>query len=241
MSTIVENIDTLILPRFLLNDTYPYPEGIQLEFKKSFHSNQHSKYRETICAFLNTNGGHIIYGILDNCVINGCLLTENERDTILLFVDSLYTILKSTNSQNIPKHSIKIRFEEIAKNMYIIIITCYPQENVTCQFLNGDSWVRMNASNMKNKYGKLYMIQDVANIKEKYHKRQLDLIQQYTKQYNKCEADTIIRISNILYKKQNVEKVLDNKNKNNYMNIILFGCLSGIGFSVLIFKIIQFI
>ena len=58
-----ESIDKYIIPRFLLNEIYPYSEGIQVEFKKSFHINQHYKYRETICAFLNTNSGIIIYGI----------------------------------------------------------------------------------------------------------------------------------------------------------------------------------
>ena len=74
-----ESIDKYIIPRFLLNEIYPYSEGIQLEFKKSFHINQHYKYRETICAFLNTQGGLIIYGIDDNCQILGCYLTDKEK------------------------------------------------------------------------------------------------------------------------------------------------------------------
>ena len=78
-----ESIDKYIIPRFLLNEIYPYSEGIQLEFKKSFHINQHYKYRETICAFLNTQGGLIIYGI-DECISS--LQHHNEVTDAWLFI-----------------------------------------------------------------------------------------------------------------------------------------------------------
>ena len=38
MSLVTDDINTLLLPRYLLNCKYPYPEGTQLEFKKTFHS-----------------------------------------------------------------------------------------------------------------------------------------------------------------------------------------------------------
>lgn len=222
------SIDKLLLPRYLLNDTYPYPESSQLEFKKSFHVNQTSKYRETICAFLNTEGGHIIYGILDNCVINGCTLTELEKDTILLFVDGIYTILKNTDGGNIPKDAIKVYFEEIAKNMYIVIISCYKLNNTNeqYQFLGGDSWIRMNASNMKMNVGKLYTVQDVSTIKSKFYKKCEESIvrikKDYERSYNKCEADTIIYISDIFDNKVKKEKEMMNIGQNKYKLFSLY-------------------
>ena len=219
MTAIVDDINTLLLPRYLMNDVYPYPEGMQLEFKKSFHINQHTKYRETMCAFLNTNGGHIIFGILDNCIINGCLLSENERDSILLFVDSIYTILKKTNGDSISKNEIKVYFEEISKNNYIIIISCYKHESdLDYQFLGGDSWVRMNASNMKTKYGKLYSVQDVLNMKAKLYRKHEEITSRILKQYDRCEERTIIMINDILINKKEKEYEFNKKqSKNNYI------------------------
>jgi predicted HTH transcriptional regulator len=234
MAKIVDDIDKLLLPRYLLNDVYPYTEGIQLEFKKTFHINQLSKYRETICAFLNTNGGHIIFGILDNCIIEGCPLAESEKDKILLYVDSMYNILKKLNGDSIELNCIKVNFEEIAKNLFIIIISCYKKNNYdTFQFLGGDAWIRMNASNMKTKYGKLYNVQDILNIKNKMYRKHDEIINKVKKDYNKCEEDTIIYINDILLKKKDIEQKQVKKQKNtkyyllNIFWIILFGLFFG--------------
>lgn len=225
MSRVVSDINSLLLPRYLLNDIYPYPEGVQLEFKKCFHINQHDKYRETLCAFLNTNGGHMIFGILDNCVINGCALNDGEKDRILLFVDSIYNILKKTNGEPIHPNSLKVYFEEIAKNIYIIIITCYRDttNDITYQFIGGDSWIRMNASNMKTKYGKLYTVQDVLNIKQKMYIKQSEIISKLKKEYRNCEDTTILEISNIFYKKEEKEKqIIVNEKFRPYFNGSIF-------------------
>jgi predicted HTH transcriptional regulator len=213
MSKIVEDINKLLLPRYLLNDVYPYPEGVQLEFKKIFHINQLTKYRETICAFLNTNGGHIIYGILDNCTIQGCPLDDSEKDKILLYVDSMHTIMKKTNGENIPNNCLKVYFEEIAKDLFIIIISCYKLDSIEnqYQFLGGDSWIRMNASNMKITHGKLYTVQDALNMKSKLYKKHEEEITKYKKEYYKCEKETIIFINNILLSKQKSEQILNQK------------------------------
>jgi len=234
MSLVTDDINTLLLPRYLLNCKYPYPEGTQLEFKKTFHVNQHTKYRETICAFLNTHGGHIIYGILDNCVINGCELPKVEKDGILLFVDSIYNILKNTNGENIPRGRIKVYFEEIAKNIYIIIISCYREKTDTeqYQFLRGDSWIRLNASNMKTKYGKLYSVHDILLIKTKMYNKYEEINNKLKKDYTKCERDTIITVSNIIINKQKQENIYRIPlKKNNYIFFIL--CFMSLGINII--------
>jgi hypothetical protein len=207
-------------------DTYPYPEGTQIEFKKTFHVNQHAKYRETICGFLNTHGGHIIFGILDNCIINGYPLTDNDKDSILLFIDATYTILKTSTGETMSKDIIKVQFEEIAKNIFIIIISCYRNKDDTnhYQFLGGGSWLRMNASNMKTNYGKLYSVHDVSIIKLKFHKRYEAAISKLKKEYDSCEQTTIINISNIFDNKLKIENKLRShiKNSNYLINSLLF-------------------
>jgi len=122
MNNIVESIDSLLSNDYLLFDNFPHPEGTQLEFKKTFHVNQLDKYRQTICAFLNTNGGHIIYGISDDCIISGCRINKNDIDCILLFVDSLYEIIKKNDGNHLHENTLKVRFDEIAKDIYLIFI-----------------------------------------------------------------------------------------------------------------------
>jgi len=226
-----ESIDKYIIPRFLLNEIYPYSEGIQLEFKKSFHINQHYKYRETICAFLNTQGGIIIYGIDDNCQILGCYLTDKEKDDVLLFVDNLHNILKTTAGNNINSESIKVDFEKIAKNLYIVMIKCYKFDDIKSQFINGDSWIRMNASNMKVIQDKLYLKEHINNIKKKlYNKYQTDI------------THTAIIVSNIMISKQKKEEQINNM-KNYYLlkyNRNAFAFLLGVFITFVLISIIRY-
>lgn len=225
MSMLVDDINKLLLPRYLLNDIYPYPEGVQLEFKKNFHINQLAKYRETICAFLNTNGGHIIYGVLDNCIIKGCSIVDFEKDKILRYVDSMHTIMKKNNGENIPNNCLKVYIEEIAKDLFIIIISCYKVDSIEnqYQFLSGDSWIRMNASNMKLTYGKLYTVQDTLNMKTKLYRKHEEELTRYKKKINNCEQDTILFINNILIDKQKKEKEFIKKyTYTNYSFVWIF-------------------
>ena len=191
--------------KFLLNDKMSIIEGTEIEYKKSFHINQYSKYRETICAFLNTTGGYIIYGVLNDCNIVGCKLTELEKDNILLFIDRLYSIIIKNNGEPLHSDSLKVNFHEIAKNIYIVVISCFKENNNIYQFVTGESWIRLNASNFKLNQPKLYTKDDVK------HKVQKEIA--YINDNHKINIkDTIIMVSNILYDKQKKERILhDNK------------------------------
>lgn len=214
MNNIVQDIDTLLSNNYLLYDNFPYPEGTQIEFKKTFHNNQLEKYRQTICAFLNTNGGHIIYGVSDDCSIVGCNIKQNEIDNILLFVDSLYELLKKSDGNHIGQNTLKVRINEIAKNIYIIIISCYREDKYIYQFISGESWTRINASNRKCNLTKLHSFQDIIIIKSK--------LETY---YNNKLNHTVIEISNIMNDKNKKEQYYNKKDivKNNYYT--LFGTL----------------
>lgn len=51
-------------------------EGIEVEFKESYNSLARSIY-ETICAFLNRRGGHILLGVKDDKTITGVDETQS--------------------------------------------------------------------------------------------------------------------------------------------------------------------
>ena len=214
MNNIVPDINSLLVNNYLLYDIFPHPEGTQVEFKKSFHTNQLEKYRQTICAFLNTNGGHIIFGVSNDCSITGCNIKQTDIDIILLFVDSLYEILKKSDGNHIEQNTLKVRIDEIAKNIYIIIISCYREGKYIYQFLSGESWTRINASNRKCNLSKLHSIQDIIIIKSKLETH-----------YNNKLNHTVIEISNIMNIKNEIEQKNIKKDivKNNYYS--LFGTI----------------
>ena len=53
-----------------INNLIAQGEGIHIEFKQSHDSLSRSAF-ETICAFLNRKGGHIMLGVKDNGNIEG--------------------------------------------------------------------------------------------------------------------------------------------------------------------------
>ena len=58
-------------------------EGVEIEFKKAYDALPRNVF-ETICAFLNRNGGHILLGVTDNGEIEGI-----NEDTIQTQLDTL--------------------------------------------------------------------------------------------------------------------------------------------------------
>lgn len=53
-------------------------EGIDIEFKESFHELNKNAF-ETVCAFLNRKGGHLLLGVTDSGKVEGVLDSEAER------------------------------------------------------------------------------------------------------------------------------------------------------------------
>jgi ATP-dependent DNA helicase RecG len=67
-------------------------EGLDVEFKESFDSLSRSVF-ETICAFLNRKGGHILLGVADNGEVVGV-----NKDTVQ---NQLDTLNRDTNNPQI--------------------------------------------------------------------------------------------------------------------------------------------
>ena len=135
-------------------------EGIHIEFKESYNKLPKSLF-ETICAFLNTNGGIILLGVNDNGKITGVNL-----DYILQFKKDIANL--SNNSQKLqPVHFLAIQdFEVENKKIIAIEVPVSTQVHKT----NGKIFVR-------NQDGDYFVehpveIAKIVNRKQNYHSEQ---------------------------------------------------------------------
>lgn len=146
-----------ILPEFILNETYAYTEGNTLEFKQNFNKSIKDKYIETVCAFINTDGGRLIFGIKNCGLISGCYIYRAELDSILLFFDQMNQHLFSENGESFDSSLIKSKITLIAKDTYIIEIICQKKSSeYKYQKKDGKCYIRNNAGNTQIKMKKLY-------------------------------------------------------------------------------------
>jgi hypothetical protein len=109
--------------------------------------------------------------------------------------------------------------------MFIIIISCYRESNTNYQFITGESWIRLNASNLNVNRSKLYTKEDVKiKINEMYNKSSYDLLDIENKHKNDIK-DTVILISEILYKKNKIESISDTNvyfNKYTLLMVLIY-------------------
>ena len=79
-------------------------EGQQVEFKRALEGMPNSVY-ETICAFLNRRGGHILLGVEDSGKVTGI-----KPENLQKFLDKL---AKDTNNQQLFRPPVFLNFEPI--------------------------------------------------------------------------------------------------------------------------------
>lgn len=186
-------------------DIFPIPEGKHFEFKQSVKSID--KLLPTICAFLNAEGGYIIFGVIDNNR-RICGLKINSKqvdDFILAHIDSIFQYRRIINQQTKePINPEYIRTEVIKRDddTYVVVIKIIsPDENITYQIYDGEVFYRLNASNMRIRSDKVYLEEQVSHM----------LITQ--KKSLEKEYANIIRSFNIEIKKQS--KLIESLSSSN--------------------------
>jgi predicted HTH transcriptional regulator len=186
-------------------DTFPIPEGKNFEFKQSVKSID--KLLPTICAFLNAEGGYIVFGVIDNNR-RICGLRINSKqvdDFILAHIDSIFQYKRIINQETKePINPEYIRTEVIKRDdlTYVIVIKIIsPDENITYQIYDGEVFYRLNASNMRIRSDKVYLEEQVTHM----------LINQ--KKSLEKEYANIIRSFNIEIKKQS--KLIESLSSSN--------------------------
>ena len=177
-----------------------YPESDKLELKESFVDKAFDKYLQTICGFLNSGGGYLIFGIKDNLDLVGLNTINKSVDKIILRIDSiigekqlvglekdtdLFVLLDSSN--------IKTKQIITSTNKNFLLIEIVPKQNIKYQLVGGTIFYRLGASNYFEKTEKIYKQNDFDSACKQ--------IQQKANQENKSNIELF-------------QKTLEDKNKN---------------------------
>jgi len=170
-----------MLPQqWVLGAKVPFSESNTVEFKRvavfsglftqqTKHSSGLPKYKETLNAFLNSSGGYLIMGILDDGTIMGVDgLTEGVRDKFNLWVDSCFNsfVYKDGSPLDPTQVFLKIHiFPVIAATTSVIVVEAInkgPLLNIMNR--NGTILYRLNASNYKITAEPVYRKRDVRGM-----------------------------------------------------------------------------
>ncbi|MFW9614648.1 MAG: RNA-binding domain-containing protein [Macellibacteroides fermentans] len=95
-------------------------EGLDVEFKESFDSLSRSVF-ETICAFLNRKGGHILLGVADNGEVVGV-----NKDTVQ---NQLDTLNRDTNNPQIISPTFYLATEVVEVDGKTVIYIYVPESS----------------------------------------------------------------------------------------------------------------
>jgi predicted HTH transcriptional regulator len=197
-----------ISPEEFNKNKFDYNESDCLEFKESFQDNLLNKYIETICGFLNSGGGKLIFGIKDNLFLVGLKNTTKELDKFILRIDAItgnkqiIGINKEMNRPiSIAPTCIKTNLLTNVQGKKFIIVDIIPEINILYQLINGRSYYRLGASNYFNRcetfYSESQYNDKCNNYKIELEKENIQNIDKFTKIIkNKEEEITRLEIQN---------------------------------------------
>lgn len=143
---------------------FPFPESTCIEYKLSTAG---VKIETTLCAFLNTMGGHVICGVRDDRMICWMDMSEKQIDLFIARIDSIISarMIRAENGSALPANAIKSRVVKNKEGKCIVILTAKPNDGVTYTF-HGNSIYRLNVSNFYATSVVSYTAPEVALIKE---------------------------------------------------------------------------
>lgn len=166
---------------WVYGEKVPFTESNTVEFKRVsifsglfFYNSSNSglpKYKETLIGFLNSGGGYLFMGILDDGTILGVEdLTETGLDKLNLWVDSCFNSLvyKDGEPINPAKISLKIRTFPVVggegKRDVVMIEAINRGLPLDIMTRSGTIIYRLNASNYKVCVEPVYRKSDVKGM-----------------------------------------------------------------------------
>lgn len=176
----------------------PYYEGKTLEYKQS--TKDKFKNEATICAFLNTEGGHLICGVYDNRKLNWMDMSEKEIDLFLGKIDTIISnrTVRYHNGDPLHYDAIKTRVVRNSLNQCIIIITVFRKEGTLCTY-QGNIIYRLNVSNFYSTSMMSYTSSEMDLVKRQIESK---LKHEFEIEMKKCKKYTRkLEKTNILLEK----------------------------------------
>jgi hypothetical protein len=170
-----------VLPeKWVLNEKVPFKESNVVEFKRvsifsglfnlvSSKSSGLPKYKETINAFLNSGGGYLIMGVLDDGTIVGAEnVTDQMVDKCKLWLDSCFNgfMYKDGTSLNPLEVFLTIKIFPVvnADSSVIVIEALNKGQPLNIMTRCGALIYRLNASNYKMVSEPIYRRRDVKGM-----------------------------------------------------------------------------
>uniref|UniRef100_A0A6C0AFE5 Schlafen AlbA-2 domain-containing protein n=1 Tax=viral metagenome TaxID=1070528 RepID=A0A6C0AFE5_9ZZZZ len=168
-------------------ETTSLNESDVLEYKENMSDGICRNIQEAICALLNREGGHIIVGIKNDLSIIG--VNKDLYDKFLInCVDNIYhqcIIISGIDNKVLKPHLIKPFLHKNKSGKYLCIIKIYteiePKNSIDQNYddfvhnynskhyklKTGESFYRLNASNIKRKYQqRFYTSSEVESLKK---------------------------------------------------------------------------
>jgi predicted HTH transcriptional regulator len=169
------------------SNVFPYPEGKHLEYKEGFAC-PFQKILETICAFMNVGGGHLIYGIQDDTLIIQGIKKSKDMDKVLLSVDNIYRddLIQGIDNSKIQMDFITVTLLPTRNNKKLLILTVNPPPpNSVYKLKDGTIVYRLLASNYKKINKKILYEEDI--LEKRLHKQKEDILKEHEREYKMLE------------------------------------------------------
>lgn len=207
-----------------------------IEYKQNMSDGISRNIHETICAFLNRNGGYIIIGIADDLTIKG-INTELYDRFILNTIDAIYSqgMIVYGESGTIIDPFLVSHYTYMAKSkkllLIIKVISDLPEilkgYRSHYRIKTGWSFFRLNCSNLKTKNSnRLYLFNEVASFKVvELQNKNKKLEEKNENLKNQCVLMDR-KISNLQVEKEILEreKICYNKDDDITLSTILIKC-----------------
>lgn len=219
---------------------FKYSESDIYEYKETILDRYFDKYLQTICGFLNSGGGNLIFGITNKLCMKGLKCNNDVIDKFILRIDSIIhnKMIIGYNDQineyiNLNKSNINVKQIVNKSNNKFLIITILPMKNIKYQLSNGKMYHRLGASNYVQKTEKMFKQcdYDIAckNIQQKAEKDNKHNIELFNKTLDEKKKlideknkniellNKNIETTNLLYK-QYIENMFANQSKLNQLS-----------------------
>lgn len=177
---------------------FPFSESDVLEFKQSIDVS-FPKVLATVCAFLNTRGGSMVFGVRDTTrEIIGIMGITKHIDTFLLLIDNIFhsQLLTTIENEPITIENVRVRVLPCHANRPIVVIHVTPTPGKQYKIKDGTMYYRLSASNYR--IGTGIRVYTESDLLMKVNDYKMNMMKEYSVIINSLknrleEANSVLR------------------------------------------------